>query len=91
MTNSSEADEEQAQERRRAARDLVASRWRGKPSRPSSSGPGSSGLNVRSEPPVAPAAMATTIVSPMAREMPRIKAATMPETAAGMTTRDAWS
>ena len=36
--------------------------------------------------PVAPAAIATTIVSPIARENPRISDATMPETAAGNTT-----
>ena len=32
--------------------------------------------------------MATTIVSPIAREMPRIRAATIPETPAGNTTRN---
>ena len=31
--------------------------------------------------------MKTTMVSPMARDMARMKAATSPETAAGMTTR----
>jgi len=41
---------------------------------------------VRIEPPVPPAAMATTIVSPMAREMPMMSAATIPDTAAGTTT-----
>ena len=49
--------------------------------------PGSSGETWRSEPPVAPPAMATTIVSPMAREMAMMNAATSPETAAGITTR----
>ena len=49
--------------------------------------PGPSGSMVNSEPPVAPAATATTIVSPIAREIARIIAATMPETAAGTTTR----
>ncbi len=49
--------------------------------------PGPSGLRVNSEPAVAPAASATTIVSPIAREMARIIAATMPEIAAGTTTR----
>ena len=49
--------------------------------------PGSKGSNERSEPPEAPAAIATTIVSPMAREMPRTIAATIPEMAAGTTTR----
>ena len=47
--------------------------------------PGSSGLSVR--PCGAPAATATTIVSPIARLVARISAATMPETAAGKTTR----
>ncbi len=49
--------------------------------------PASKGLIVNSEPPVAPAAMATIIVSPIAREMPRMRAATIPEIAAGTTTR----
>src|SRR5690606_33220048 len=54
--------------------------------------PGSSGSQLRRPPPTAPAAMATTIVSPIAREMPRISAATTPEMAAGNTTRKVvWS
>ena len=67
IRNSSEAHEEEAQERGAVAGDLVAAGgeqaiaavivW-----------PGPSGLTVNSEPPVAPAAMATTIVSPTARE-----------------------
>ncbi len=40
-------------------------------------------------PPVPPAAMYTTIVSPMAREMATMKAAEIPEIAAGNTTRNA--
>ena len=47
--------------------------------------PGSSGLIVRAC--GAPAATATTIVSPIARLVARISAATMPEIAAGNTTR----
>ena len=42
---------------------------------------------MNSEPPLAPAASATTMVSPIARETARIIAATMPEIAAGTTTR----
>ena len=42
---------------------------------------------MNSEPPVPPAAMATTIVSPTARDMAMTSAATMPEMAAGKTTR----
>ena len=49
--------------------------------------PGSSGLSSNSDPPVPPAAMATIIVSPMARETPSRSAAMMPDTAAGTTTR----
>ena len=49
--------------------------------------PGSNGLTSKSEPPVPPAAIETIIVSPMARETPSSSAATMPETAAGTTTR----
>jgi len=49
--------------------------------------PVSHGLSWKSDPPEAPAAMATIIVSPMARETPRMRAATMPEIAAGKTTR----
>ena len=41
---------------------------------------------VKSEPPLAPAATVTTMVSPMARDTPTMKAATRPDTAAGMTT-----
>src|SRR5687767_12709580 len=37
---------------------------------------------------VAPAAMVTAMVSPTARETPRIKAATIPDRAAGNTTRN---
>ena len=37
--------------------------------------------------PAPPATMSTTIVSPMARDMPSITAVPMPESAAGMTTR----
>ena len=48
--------------------------------------PGSSGFHSKSDPPVPPAAMATIIVSPIARETPMIKAATIPDTAAGTTT-----
>ena len=51
--------------------------------------PGSKGFTEKCEPPDAPAAIATTIVSPTARLMPRMSAATMPETAAGKTTRSA--
>ena len=47
--------------------------------------PGSSGLSVRAW--GAPAATATTIVSPIARLVARMSAATMPEIAAGKTTR----
>ncbi len=50
--------------------------------------PGSNGLKWNRAPPTAPAAIATTIVSPMARDIPRIRAATMPETPAGNTTRN---
>ena len=49
--------------------------------------PGANTSVLKSEPPDPPEAMATTMVSPMAREMPRIRAATMPDTAAGSTTR----
>ena len=49
--------------------------------------PGSRGLTLSSEPPPAPPAMNTTIVSPMARETARMNAATSPDTAAGSTTR----
>ena len=49
--------------------------------------PGSSGFRPKSDPPVAPAAMATIIVSPTARDTPSRRAATMPLTAAGATTR----
>ena len=49
--------------------------------------PGPERVEGRSEPPVPPAAMATTIVSPIAREIPMMRAATMPDTAAGKTTR----
>ena len=49
--------------------------------------PGSSGLVLNSEPPALPAAMKTTIVSPMARDTAMIMAATRPDTAAGSTTR----
>ncbi len=45
----------------------------------------SKGLRVRLEP--APAAMATIIVSPMAREIPTITAAAKPDVAAGTTMR----
>ena len=62
-------------------------RSRARRSRRSSSARRPSGLRVRSALPVAPAAIATTIVSPTARENPRISEATMPETAAGNTTR----
>ena len=40
---------------------------------------------------VAPAAIVTSIVSPIARDSPSISAATMPESAAGVTTRVATS
>ena len=49
--------------------------------------PGSKTFNWNNEPPTAPAAMATTMVSPMARERPRMSEATIPEMAAGNTTR----
>ena len=79
-------DEEQAWNAAPDARDLVgAGGERGH--RAGHRLPGSSGFSGEREPPVPPAAMATTIVSPMAREKPRISAATMPETAAGTTTR----
>ena len=48
--------------------------------------PGPSRSKVLSEPPVPPATMATTIVSPIAREIPRITAAAIPDEAAGNTT-----
>ena len=48
--------------------------------------PGSSGDKWNSAPPTAPAAIATTIVSPMARDIPRMRAATMPEIPPGNTT-----
>ena len=51
--------------------------------------PGSRGSSWKSVPPDPPAAIATTIVSPMAREMPTMKAAEMPDSAAGKTTRNA--
>jgi len=47
------------------------------------------GFSVRRGP--EPAAMATIIVSPMARDMPTISAAPMPEAAAGTTMRRAVS
>ena len=49
--------------------------------------PGSVGLVVNWAPPEAPAARAATMVSPIAREVATMNAATMPETAAGTTTR----
>ena len=49
--------------------------------------PGSVGFVVNCAPPEAPAARAATMVSPMARDVATMKAATMPETAAGTTTR----
>ena len=44
-------------------------------------------MRLKTAPPTPPAAIATIIVSPTAREKPTISAATMPETAAGTTTR----
>ena len=48
---------------------------------------GSRGSNVKFG--CMPAAIATTIVSPTAREMPRMNAAARPENAPGTTTRNA--
>ena len=80
-----ERDDEQQQARRRTGcrtRSSTPATW----SEPMASEeiapvivcPPSKGLRLRRAPPVAPAAMATTIVSPIARESPRISAATMP-------------
>ena len=52
--------------------------------------PGPNGSAVRRDPPVPPATIATTIVSPIARENATMRAATMPETAAAALNRGAF-
>ena len=49
--------------------------------------PGSSGLSTRGPDPSRPPAIAATMVSPIAREVAMMNAATIPDTAAGSTTR----
>ena len=86
ITNSTSADEEQARERQVAAAHLVAAdRERGH-------GGGHrladvEDVDMTGAAAAAPAASATIIVSPIARLDARISAATIPETAAGKTTR----
>ena len=81
-----EAQEEQALERGVAARHLVAP-GRERSHRRGDRLAGIERVGGELRAPEPPAATATTIVSPIAREMPRMTAATMPDRAAGKTTR----